>query len=116
MENASKALIIAGAILLAILLISVGIMVFQMVTEPADAAGEQAASQVVQTFNAPWEGFSARPQSAAQIRSLVNRVNSHNSQNDRQITLNAPSAIPNNRNYTVTFQHTDGFISTINVQ
>jgi len=43
MENASKALIIAGAILISILLISVGILIFNSVsgtTNNADAAGD----------------------------------------------------------------------------
>ena len=40
MENASKALIIAGAILISILLISVGILVFNSISEVTDDAGE----------------------------------------------------------------------------
>ena len=39
MENASKALIIAGAILLAILLISLGIMIFNQAQSAIDGSG-----------------------------------------------------------------------------
>ena len=42
MENASKALIIAGAILIAILLISVGILVMNSVNKPIDEAANEA--------------------------------------------------------------------------
>ena len=41
MENASKALIIAGAILLAILLISLGIMVFTQAQDVTKNSGSQ---------------------------------------------------------------------------
>jgi len=89
MENASKALIIAGAILLAILLISVGIMVFNMVTDPMEEAQGQVAGQGAQMFNSSFEAYGARPQTASQIRALINIVNTNNSQNDRQVGITA---------------------------
>ena len=49
MENASKALIIAGAILLAILLISLGIIIFSQAQDTVDNSGMTQAE--VQTFN-----------------------------------------------------------------
>ena len=49
MENASKALIIAGAILLAILLISLGIMIFNQAQDTVNNSGMSQAQ--IQTFN-----------------------------------------------------------------
>ncbi len=49
MENASKALIIAGAILLAILLISLGIIIFSQAQDTVNNSGMTQAE--VQTFN-----------------------------------------------------------------
>ena len=49
MENASKALIIAGAILLAILLISLGIMIFNQAQSVVDGSGMSEAE--LSTFN-----------------------------------------------------------------
>ena len=49
MENASKALIIAGAILLAILLISLGIMIFNQAQDTVSGSGMDQAA--VTTFN-----------------------------------------------------------------
>lgn len=43
MENASKALIIAGAVLISILLISLGIIMFNSSKGTSDQAGEAAA-------------------------------------------------------------------------
>ena len=80
MENASKALIIAGAILLALLLIALGLAVFNMFD--VDSVGEGMDQQAVQMFNSRWESFAARPQTAAQIRQLVNNVEAHNAGTD----------------------------------
>ena len=49
MENASKALIIAGAILLAILLISLGIMIFNQASNTVSNSGMTEAE--VTSFN-----------------------------------------------------------------
>ena len=49
MENASKALIIAGAILLAILLISLGIYIFSQAQNVVNDSGFSKAE--IQTFN-----------------------------------------------------------------
>ena len=49
MENASKALIIAGAILLAILLISLGIIIFSQAQDTVNNSGMTQAE--VKTFN-----------------------------------------------------------------
>lgn len=57
MENASKALIIAGAILISILLVSLGIIMFNSSKGTTDQAGDTAdllknsAEQQVQTLN-----------------------------------------------------------------
>ena len=50
MENATKALLIAAAVLVAILIISLGIGIFNMSSEQIDNAGDLTEYQV-QTFN-----------------------------------------------------------------
>ena len=57
MENASKALIIAGAILISILLISVGIIVINAINDPVSQAGSSAESQAIQIFNAKFDAY-----------------------------------------------------------
>ena len=52
MENASKALIIAGAILISILLISVGIIIMNAINEPVQQGASSAESQAIEMFNA----------------------------------------------------------------
>ena len=66
MENASKALIIAGAILLAILIISLGIMIYQQAS----------------TFNAKFEQYLGSNVRGAQVNALINTINTNNMSQD----------------------------------
>lgn len=57
MENASKALIIAGAILISILLISVGIIIMNAINEPVQQGAGAAQSQAVEIHNSKFTGY-----------------------------------------------------------
>ena len=76
MENASKALIIAGAILLSIAIIGVGMFVFNSVsdtiTDSSDLTGEQADA-----YNQEFINYTGR-QRGTQVKQLCDRVSSHN--------------------------------------
>ena len=76
MENASKALIIAGAILIAILLISVGIMVMNSMNKPIDEAASEADSQAVRIFNAKFDSYLGDGQSASTAKQVISIVES----------------------------------------
>jgi len=87
MENASKALIIAGAILISILLISVGIIIMNAINDPVSRAGDSAASQAIDIFNNQFSTF-AGTQSATTIKTLVAKINASNGANpDHQVAL-----------------------------
>ena len=71
MENASKALIIAGAILLAILLISLGIMIFNQAQDTVNNSGMSQAE--ITAFNNKFLKYEGdQPGSVA--RSAVNEI------------------------------------------
>ena len=57
MENASKALIIAGAILLSILIIAIGMYIYNSSTNSIYSAADQISSQEQQSFNSQWESY-----------------------------------------------------------
>ena len=80
MENASKALIIAGAILISILLISVGIIVMNSINKPLDQAQGQADSQAIEMFNAKFSGYSGNGKKAQDIKSLCSSIAASNGQ------------------------------------
>lgn len=76
MENASKALIIAGAILLSILLISLGIFIFSQAQDTLESV--HMDEQEIQAFNnkfTPYEGERVR---GSQVNALAQAVLSNN--------------------------------------
>lgn len=79
MENASKALIIAGAILLAILLISLGIIVYR---QAAGVMDNNAMDEVaVSTFNEKFQQYEGENVRGTQVNSLLNTVKQNNLSN-----------------------------------
>lgn len=77
MENASKALIIAGAILISIVLVSVGVMVVNSLnTDDATAAMDQQAKD---TFNAPFSSSSGENIRGTVVKTLLSNVITSNS-------------------------------------
>ena len=83
MENASKALIIAGAILLAILIISLGILIYN---QASGVATENSMDEVaIQTFNNKFLQY-AGDQKGAAVRALLAQVSASNANDsDHQV-------------------------------
>lgn len=75
MENASKALIIAGAILLSILLISLGIMIFNQAQDSINNGGMSKAE--ISTFNGNFTKYEGIKK-GSDVKSLIQEVNSSN--------------------------------------
>ena len=83
MENASKALIIAGAILLSILLITLGIFIFQQAQSTIQNSGMSQAE--INTFN-KYEGT----KKGSEVKSMIQEINVNNAQDEsgeHQITV-----------------------------
>ena len=85
MENASKALIIAGAILLSILLISLGIMIFNQAQDTVNNSGMSQAE--IATFNNQFLKYEGA-QKGSVVKSMINEVIASNS-DDNHINNNA---------------------------
>ncbi len=81
MENASKALIIAGAILLAILLISLGIMIFSQAQDTVNNSGMSQAE--ISTFNSQFTKYEGKRKGSV-VRSLISEVIASNSDENHQ--------------------------------
>ncbi len=93
MENASKALIIAGAILLAILIISLGIMIYQ---QASGVVNNNAMSEVdINSFNQKFIQYTGTNVRGAQVNALLNQIQTNNVtyQDDasRQVTVTVSS-------------------------
>ena len=76
MENASKALIIAGAILLAILIISLGIMIYN---QASGVVNNNAMSEVdISTFNNKFTQYEGTNVRGAQVKALLQQIATNN--------------------------------------
>ena len=80
MENATKALMIAGAVLLAIMLISVGLLIFNSSNNQMSDAVSQMDQQAKDQFNNKFQAFEGR-QSGSNVKTLITSVINNNIQN-----------------------------------
>ena len=129
MENASKALIIAGAILVSILIISVGIMIFNSSSGLFDQAKVSMSDQEKQMFNQKFTMYEGTNVSGAIVRELVRSVITNNISDENpnvrfnDITLDetwshqAVQEIPISGRYIVTciIDANTGLVSNISV-
>ncbi len=131
MENASKALIIAGAILLAILLISLGIMIFNQAQDTVTNSGMKEAE--VTAFNGKFLKYEGK-QKGTMVKSLVQEVLANNAGEnnaERQVTITSTvvvksssgdknyktDAVKNNTTYTISLDYDrNGLVNNINIK
>lgn len=78
MDNASKALVMAGAILIAVMLISLGVLLFNQARERTTGLVAGVDSDIVNSHNNIFENFVGVNKSQADVRSLVSRISAYN--------------------------------------
>lgn len=81
MENASKALLIAGAILVCILLIGIGMLVYTSTQGTISEAVAQMSSQEKDIFNSQFEQYAGTRVNGSSVKALLQKVRSNNSAN-----------------------------------
>ena len=129
MENASKALIIAGAILLAILLISLGIMIFNQAQDTVSNSGMSEAE--ITAFNNKFLKYEGN-QKGTMVKSMIQEVLATNANVDvnggltvtvvfsgtnapAQSTTPSTSKIINKNSYSVKLDYSDGRVNKITI-
>ena len=85
MENASKALIIAGAILLSILIIAIGMYIYNSSQNSIATAGSQISAQEVESFNKTWEMYEG-VQTGTNVKSLISKMSANAKANETEST------------------------------
>ncbi len=73
MENASQALIIAGAILLAILIIAIGMYIYNSAQATINDSISSMSTQEIEAFNNNFESYKGK-QTGSQISALIGRL------------------------------------------
>lgn len=133
MENASKALVIAGAIILVIVLITLG---YNVIKNNSDIINKGNTDQAqVEAFNSEFENYAGSGKKASDVRNLCSKVFAKNgtetkNQTNHTITLtyenatgntSAISSIPTDLNngieYTIelTYDSSTGYINAIEI-
>ena len=135
MENASKALIIAGSILLSVLIVSLGIMVFQNAKNTAGSSN--LSKQEIETFNSQWQSYEGTNKTASEVKSMIQAVIASNAAETQHGTdkwigvvndgdpstapqtaqpkITVPATITNSKTYTIScgYDNASGLIVSI---
>jgi len=123
MENASKALLIAASVLIVILLIAVGMKIFNSTSGTTDNVETTMNATQIATFNSKFTAYSGT-KSLSQVKALANIVIANNATSSNQVRFNGAttaSAITTtigalaDRNYNISFGYTNGLVSSITV-
>ena len=73
MENASKALLIAGAILLAILIIAIGLFIYNSAQSTVNDSMTTMTTQEIEAFNNQFNSY-AQTQTGSNVKALLGRL------------------------------------------
>ncbi len=134
MENASKALLIAGAILIVILLISLGIYIYSQAQQTINSVNMD--EQQITAFNNKFAQYEGDSRSGSEVNALINQVISSNQAataegaEEKYITINYPlptgnvavnqtstkaTKVDSGGSYKVKFTYTNGLITKIDI-
>ena len=81
MENASKALLIAGAILICILLIAIGMYIYNSANSTVDSAVSQMSKQEKDIYNAKVKSYLGDTIKGSEVKSMIDNIISMNQEN-----------------------------------
>ncbi len=114
MENASKALIIAGAILLAILIIGLGVFIYNQASNTiSDTGMDQVA---IRQFNGQFEPYLNREIGAMQAKALIDTIDQSNRTSEINVLMpgiSNKSQIQTGHKYNVEVSQPNGVINEI---
>lgn len=129
MENASKALLIAGAILIAILLIAIGMMVFNSANSTIKTATSNMSQQDKTAFNQQFSVYEGT-KSGSVTKQLIELISTNNSVAENSkitvsgnagVTVNdagtvsGKDGLKNQAQYKIKFDMTEGVINTCTI-
>lgn len=78
MENASKALLMAGGVLISIIIASMLVLMFNNLNNYQKNSNEQKFQAEILAFNQPYEGYNRKDVRGNDLVSLINRVTDYN--------------------------------------
>lgn len=120
MDNASKALVMVGAILIAVMLISLGVFLFTYARDQAEGQTQVMDATVVAAFNEQFLSYCGKDIRGTSVKSLIGKVQASNAQNPDfpVITTGVTKAsdVDSDATYTVEEEYdTDGHIDELKI-
>ena len=85
MENATKALLIAAAVLVAIVLIALGIKLLSASKGSIDIAVDASSEMEVSMINSQFESYEGQHMSVSQVKKLARKVLTYNTKNTSNV-------------------------------
>ncbi len=93
MENATKALLIAAAVLIAVLIISLGIVVYRMASETIDSVN--FSGQEITAFNDQFTQYQGQHRRGSEVNAMLNTVLASNMKSSSEgLTISTDSSKP----------------------
>lgn len=135
MENAVKALLIAAAVLIAVLIISLVMGVFNTGAEQAQNAGDLSEYEI-QQFNDKFKPFEGTNVSGARVNAMIKTIFNHNNSQEDESTMveiidntandadlaptdfpmnESPTTVGTGNKYQVTAQYEDNMIVSMTI-
>ena len=114
MENATKALLIAGSVLVAILLIALGLRIFDSTSGVTQSSQATMDVTAITTFNTQFTGYLNKDLTSSQASAMVQKIIASNAVSTHKITFNGDINIPSSADagkYEATT--TNGYITDI---
>lgn len=90
MENATKALLIAGSVLIAIVLIAVGIKILSSTSGVTKEVDNLSSTMEASIFNSRFTQYEGK-QKGSEIKNLISQVVLNNANNEHKININIGS-------------------------
>ena len=134
MENAVKALLIAAAVLIAVLIITLVMGVFNTGAEQVGNAGNLSEYEI-QQFNDKFIKFEGTNESASDVNSMIKTIFNHNNSQEDTSTMveiidntgdadlapasydktQSPKTVPTGKKYKVTAKYEDNLIKSMTI-
>ena len=126
MDNASKALIMAGAILIAVALVGVGVYLYQSAAGTVSSGVDQLTAADMETKNSSIEQFEGEIK-GSDLKQLVRKVNTYNANNvfPEELLITGSTitgsgdqhktTTTNSAKYKVSLTYSNGWIKNISI-
>lgn len=119
MDNASKALVMVGAILIAVMLISLGVFLFTYARDQAEGQTQVMDNLSASAFNEQFLSYCGSKVKGSTVKSLIGKVKATESGTDHKVQLSgykSAASVESNKYYKVEdTTYVEGYLTVITI-